>query len=282
MKRGTTYYSLLATHSRGGFTVLELVIFSVIFAIASVAFVGILVTITRVQVRQSSAAEVNQQSLFLLQTLQRYIEQASLIEMPADTATSTLKLRMPSSQTDPTYVYLSGDRVYLKETDSAAPQPLTSEKVKVTNMTFVKRTNPAGRDSVSLSFTMEYNSQNFQQRFSQMLNISVARVSAATFDSDIVPSTGSTLKLGVSQNDWQSINNTIFFNGANVGIGASSPNQTLEVNGGVRLNTTAAQPTCDINQRGTLWYTQSGAGTKDYLRICAKNASDTYAWFTIY
>ncbi len=268
--------------SKKGFTVLELVIFSAIFAIASVSFIGILVTITRIQVRQSAAAEVNQQSLFLLQTLQRYIEQASLVEMSADTATSTLKLRMPLSSIDPTYVYLSGEKAYLKETDSGEPQVLTSDKVKVTNLTFTKRVNPAGRDSVSLSFNMEYNSQNFQQRFSQMLNTSVARVSAATFDSNIVPSTGNTLKLGVSANDWQSINNTIFFNGANVGIGASSPGQTLEVNGGVRLNTTASAPTCDVNQRGTLWYTQSGGGSKDTFRVCIKNASDTYAWFTIY
>jgi hypothetical protein len=267
---------------KAGFTILELVVFSAIFALASISFIGILITITRVQVRQGAAAEVNQQSLFLLQTLQRYIEQSSLVEMDANVATSTLKLRMPVSQIDPTYVYLSGDKVYLKETDSGAPQVLTSDKVKVTNLTFIKRSNPAGKDSVSLTFSMEYNAQNPQQKFSQILNTSVARVSAATFDSNIVPSTGNTFKLGVSQSDWQSINNTIFFSGANVGIGAPNPGQTLEVNGGIRLFTTAGQPTCDLSQRGTLWYTQSGAGTKDYLRVCVKNASDTYAWFTLY
>jgi type II secretory pathway pseudopilin PulG len=267
---------------KSGFTVLELLIFSAIFAIASVAFIGILVTVSRIQVRQSAATEVNQQSLFLLQTLQRYIEQSSLVELAADTATSTLKLRMPSSQIDPTYIYLSGTKVYLKETDGGAAQPLTSDKVNGTNLTFTKRSNPSGRDSVSLTFTMDYNAANPQQKFSQLLSTSVARVSAATFDSDVVPNTGGVRKLGLSAEDWKSINNTIFFSGSNVGIGASSPNQTLEVNGGVRLLTTSGQPTCDVNQRGTLWYTQSGGGTKDYFRVCVKNASDTYAWFTIY
>lgn len=268
--------------AKSGFTVLELVIFSAVFAIASVSFIGILVAVTRIQVRQGAAAEVNQQSLFLLQTLQRYIEQASLVEMTAGVATSTLKLRMPNVQRDPTYVYLQNQNVYLKETDTGEAQVLTSSRVKVTNLTFIKRANPAGRDSVSLAFNMEYDARNLQQAFSQVLNTSVARVSAATFDSNIVPSAGGTLTLGVSANDWKSINNTIFFNGANVGIGVTSPNQTLELNGGMRLNTATAQPNCDVNQRGTLWYTQSGAGTKDFLRVCIKNASDTYAWFTIY
>lgn len=261
---------------------MELVIFSAIFAIASVSFIGILVAVTRIQVRQGAAAEVNQQSLFLLQTIQRYIEQASLVEMTADAATSTLKLRMSSVQKDPTYVYLQNQKVYLQETDAGESQALTSNRVKVTNLTFIKRANPAGRDSVSLTFNMEYDARNLQQAFSQMLNTSVARVSAATFDSNIVPSAGGTLTLGVAANDWKSINNTLFFNGANVGIGVASPNQTLEVNGGIRLNTAAAQPNCDVNQRGALWYAQSGAGTKDYLRVCVKNASDTYAWFAIY
>lgn len=281
-QRNVTYHLPHTAYPRGGFTVLELVIFSAIFAIASVSFIGVLIAISRIQVRQSAAGEVNQQSLFLLQTLQRYIEQASLVEMPANTPLSTLKLRMPGTQFDPTYVYLEGEKVYLRETDAGTPQPLTSDRVRVTNLTFIKRTNPGGRDSVSLTFNMEYAAGNAQQIFSRLLKTSVARVSAAVFDSDIVPSTGNTLKLGVSANDWRSINNTIFFNGANVGIGVSFPNQTLEVNGGVRLNTTVAAPTCDVNQRGTLWYTQSGAGTKDILRVCVKNASDTYAWFTIY
>lgn len=261
---------------------MELIVFSAIFAIAAVSFVGVLLSITRLQVRQSAAAEVNQQSLFLLQTLERYIGQSSLVEMDPDTPSSTLKLRMPVSQTDPTYIYLSGERVYVKETDGGEPQPLTSDKVRVTNLSFTKRFNPGSRDAVSLTFSMEYAAGNVQQRFLQAFDVSVARVSAATFDSNIVPSTANTFKLGVSQNDWQSINNTLFFNGPYVGIGVSSPNQTLELNGGLRLSTTLSLPTCDVGQRGTLWYVQSGSGVKDSLRVCVKNASDTYAWFTIY
>ncbi|OGC38680.1 hypothetical protein A2155_00905 [candidate division WWE3 bacterium RBG_16_52_45] len=78
--------------------------------------------------------------------------------------------------------------------------------------------------------------------------------------------------------------NLLFTDGGNdrVGIGTATPGQKLEVNGGVRLNTATAQPTCDSSARGTLWFTQGGAGVKDELEVCAKDAGDAYAWRTIY
>lgn len=68
----------------------------------------------------------------------------------------------------------------------------------------------------------------------------------------------------------------------NIGIGTTAPNQKLEVNGGIRFNTTTAKPTCDSTQRGTFWVTQGAAGVKDIVEVCAKDASDSYAWRTIY
>jgi hypothetical protein len=68
----------------------------------------------------------------------------------------------------------------------------------------------------------------------------------------------------------------------NVGIGTTSPGEKLEVNGGVRLNTVTAKPTCDSSHRGTFWSTQGGAGVKDNVEVCAKDGTDAYAWRTIY
>ncbi|MBI5441061.1 MAG: collagen-like protein, partial [Deltaproteobacteria bacterium] len=53
----------------------------------------------------------------------------------------------------------------------------------------------------------------------------------------------------------------------NVGIGTSGPTQKLEVNGGVRINTTAAKPACDNNTRGTFWFTRGA--TNDLVEACA-------------
>lgn len=68
----------------------------------------------------------------------------------------------------------------------------------------------------------------------------------------------------------------------NVGIGTNNPTEKLEVNGGMRLNTTTAKPTCDATHRGTFWVNQGAAGVKDNVEVCAKDAADAYAWRTIY
>jgi len=256
-----TRHSLLAT-GRRGFTLLELTIYAALFSVAAVAFVGILVTITQVQVKSGAQAEVNQQSQFLLQTIQRYVETSSLIDMATDSATTTLKLRMSSSAGDPAYIYLSAGTVYLKETEAGAPQALTSDKVNVSSLSFIKRANSSGRDSLGVSFTVEYNSASIKDQFSQGLNVSVARVSAATFDSNVIPSTSNTYKIGVAAGDWQSINNTIFFNSSNVGIGANSPTAKLQVNNGDIYVDTAARGLILRDSGGSCWrLTVNSSGT---------------------
>ena len=67
-----------------------------------------------------------------------------------------------------------------------------------------------------------------------------------------------------------------------LGIGTKTPTRELEVNGGVRMNTAAARPACDATARGTVWVTQGGAGVKDSVEVCAKDASDTFAWRTLF
>jgi len=56
----------------------------------------------------------------------------------------------------------------------------------------------------------------------------------------------------------------------------------VEVNGGIRLNTVTAKPACNSGSRGTFWYTQGAAGVKDNVEVCAKDATNAYAWRTIY
>ncbi|MDP2705618.1 MAG: hypothetical protein Q8O49_00200, partial [bacterium] len=71
----------------------------------------------------------------------------------------------------------------------------------------------------------------------------------------------------------------------NIGIGdfsVTAANAKLEVKGGIRLNTTESKPTCNSNQRGTIWHTQGGVSTKDNVEVCVKTGSDTYTWFAIY
>lgn len=240
--------------SRAGFTLLELLIFSAIFAVLSITFMSILVSSVRIQARQSGAAEVGQQSQFLSQLIQYYIEKSSAVEMTADSATSTLTLRMASSTSDPTTIYESGGVVYFKETAGGAAQVLTSSRVTVSNMFFTKHNNSPGHDSVSVIYTMAFNTDSLLRQFSQTFNTVVARVAAATFDANVIPSANNTYKLGTVAGDWQSINNTLFFSGSNVGIGVSSPGEVFQVAGGDVYLSTAGQGVILKNPAGTACY----------------------------
>lgn len=267
-----------------GFTLIEMLIAISIFTAIAIAFIGILAAVTQVQVQSSSGAAVNQESQFLLQKLQYYVQAASIIDTPTSTATSTLKFDVASSSLDPSYITLASGTVYLQQ-NGGALQPLTSNRVKVTNLAFTRQANPPGHDSVSISYTMTYNTSNLAQSFAQLFQTSIAQVSAATFDTGVYPSVNGTEPLGANGQAWSSINGVINFSGTNVGIGTLTPAQPLEVNGGLRLYPNGvSEPTCNSGSgaRGTLWFQTGGSG-KDSLYLCANtNASGTYAWVQLY
>lgn len=43
-----------------------------------------------------------------------------------------------------------------------------------------------------------------------------------------------------------------------------------------------AKPTCAVGERGSFWIDEGGAGVKDTVEVCAKDAGDAYAWRTLY
>ncbi|MFA4871792.1 MAG: hypothetical protein WC610_01910 [Patescibacteria group bacterium] len=65
----------------------------------------------------------------------------------------------------------------------------------------------------------------------------------------------------------------------NVGIGTAAPGQKLEVSGGIRLNPTTGKPACNVNSRGTMWFTQAAA---DILEVCARNSNGNYTWKSLF
>jgi len=49
-----------------------------------------------------------------------------------------------------------------------------------------------------------------------------------------------------------------------------------------RAGDPGVKPTCDVTKRGEYWHDWGAAGVKDTIEICAKDASDAYAWRTVY
>ena len=254
-----------------------------VFTIVVVAFIGVFVTIVRIQTNQSASTEVEGQSQYLLQQIQYYVENSSLVDIPQDTATTTLVLRMANLSLDPTTISLSSGTLYIQQGANSS-QALSSPKVAVSGLSFTRHGNPSGHDSVNVAMTVAYNSTNVQQAFSQALQTTIERVSASTFDSNLIPSTTAAWNIGVTGNVWSSINQVLSFNGPDVGIDtSSSPLQALEVNGGVRLNTTLTQPGCSAasSTEGTLWLIENGGSSSDTLQLCVRGAGG-YVWVKLY
>jgi len=258
---------------------IELLIATAIFTMVVIAVIGIFVEVLGVQGKQTSSAAVNEESQALLQRIQYYVELSSYVSSTVDVSTSTLILRMPQQAIDPTVISLSGGVVYLTQA-SGTPTALTSNRVTVPSLSFTRHANPPGHDSVSVAFTVAFATSNIKQAFSQALQTSITRVSAANFDSAIYPSS-SPLPLGQSSGLWSPINGVLYFQNSNVGVGAASPQQPLEVNGGVRLNTAVGnKPGCNSNSRGTLFFNELATGATDTIQLCVEYPNGTYNWVT--
>jgi len=165
---------------RRGFTIIELLIFAAIFSSIMAGLITVLITMTRVQSRQSSATDVETQGQFLLQQFQYYIQTARLVDMVQDAAAGTLKLRELTLAPDPTFVTLATGTVYLQQGLGGALQPLTSNKVTVSNLSFIRHYNlnssstAYGVDSASYSFTVSANTSNTTQQYFQKFQSSAA------------------------------------------------------------------------------------------------------------
>jgi len=50
---------------------------------------------------------------------------------------------------------------------------------------------------------------------------------------------------------------------------------------GFKILDWGSKPTCDVTTRGFIWREEGGVGAADTLEVCAKNSSNTYAWYSL-
>lgn len=218
-----------------GFTLVEVLIYVVIFAIVAGLSTGILLILTRVNQQQSASAEVTDQLNFIMQRIQYLVKQSSNIEIPAGITTSTLKLRMENPSQDPTCLSLIGGVVKLaqgpdsvnRQNCTSVTSDLTSSRVVVDTFNFQKFIQYPGHDTISINIQMTYNSNNPQSQIQRTLQSAIARVSAATFDSDVVPGGTYNFNLGQAGAPWQKV---IMADGS-----ASNPSYTFGNNTGLGM-----------------------------------------------
>jgi len=200
-----------------GFTLVEILIYIAIFLSVSVFLFNILNTTVNVQTRQSAVNELNQQISFVTNTIERLVRNSSLIENQAGVTTTSLILRMPFSDKDPTKIFTdtNNNAIYIQE-GSKEPLAITNSRVRVGSFQVTKYENPGGRAVVQVYVSLVYNSDNPRLQFSKDVRTAISRVSAANFDSSLIP-LGSGLNIGSTVNTWSNA----YFSGA-VGIGTTN------------------------------------------------------------
>lgn len=195
-----------------GFSLIEVLIYIAIFAVSAIFLVSILIVVTRVQLKQASSHEVEQQISFVGETVRRYVQKSSLIDITPGIATTTLRLRVSSSSADITLIYASGTVVYLEERPVSGDTritALTDSAVKADSFYVTKYENPGGFSVAQIDVALSANTTNPMAAVSRTLQTAVTRISAAEFDSDLNPNTGNTLNLGAVGNKW----NNAYFSG---------------------------------------------------------------------
>lgn len=237
-----------------GFTLVELMIYTVIFVAVVGLLAGVLISVLRTQGIQSSEAEVTQQLDLVLTTTQRLVRDASLIDISYEGAsTSTLcsaycslRLLTETDSTNPTIISSDANGVYLKE-GSGATTTLTTGRITVDFLRFTKFEVAGGHAAVQIDASFSFNTSNPQRALTRTLQSAISRVSAAVFDSDLIPNADNIWSIGQAAVSWRDL---ILSNDLTVGNNASIGGD-VTVAGGVAVGTGALDPTAILTLNST-------------------------------
>lgn len=182
----------------GGFTLVELIVYVSIFSIVSVFLTGVLITSLDIQGKNVSRNEVNNQLSLVVNTTQRLVRDSSLIEdVSCASSYCSVKLRMANEDIDPTIIW--GDetrkKVYIEQ--GGVETAITNDNVTVDSLTFLKKEIPGGHSILQVDATISLIGETASTSSARSV---VARVNAATFDSDLIP--GGTWSLGLIGTKW--------------------------------------------------------------------------------
>ena len=213
-----------------GFTLVELLIYTSIFAIVGVTLTSIFVIFLRIDIKETAGAEISNQANFILQRIQNYISNAGFLVVNDDgndevdgllaAPHSKLIIKDRAERSDqttsndsfsPIVIYKEGDSIKVRQGQGDASyitnDVLNSEKIKVTGLAFTKMSSHPGRDSVTINLTLEYNNPSLPQKLSRSFILGVGKASAAVFDTSLQSgtSTPAQLDIGTATNPWRNL-----------------------------------------------------------------------------
>lgn len=205
-----------------GFTLVELLIYSAVFASVSLTLAYFLTTFFKISGYQASASEVANQANFILQKIEHEVAGASTVTVNDngdDETDGTLgspytKLIMKTSAENgadasdpasPVSIWRdTGTGDVMMKVGNQTATALNKSTVKATSLAFTKVSTPPGKDVVLVSLVLEYQSPTPAERISRQFALGVGKASAAAFDTQITPN-ATTLDIGSSIKKWRSL-----------------------------------------------------------------------------
>jgi len=148
----TTHYTL---QTKRGFTLIETIIYVVIFSMLIMAIVSFLGTLQISRNHNQLKLEVNDQGSRISRIITSTIHSATAINSPTASQSATiLSLEMASSTLNPTVFSLGGaGTLYITEGSQDAV-PLTNNKVLISNLVFANYSQPVTSGVIRFSFNM--------------------------------------------------------------------------------------------------------------------------------
>lgn len=195
-----------------GFTLMELLVYTSIFAVTAGLLTAVLTNVVRVRDRQANSTEIAQQLNFVLRTVRNVVNESSLIDAVYEgsdteavcTQFCTLRLRMPDSSLDETFISSDADGVYLKQGNNAT-STLTDAGVRVDHLKFTKFQFEGGHDSVRIEASLTVNPDNPRLAVTRSIQSAFGRAGAADFDSNLLPNAHDSFDIGTDAKRWQDI-----------------------------------------------------------------------------
>jgi len=146
-----------------GFTLIELVIYALLLVVIGVVSVSFFVQVVNVSEASRRSREALDNAKRSLDVISQEVRHASAVYTPTsvfDTSSGQLSLEttrdLPADE-NATYVdfYVDDSRLFIKREDQA-DQIVTSEKVKVTQLTFSLLDSSSVKPAVQIELTVEY------------------------------------------------------------------------------------------------------------------------------
>jgi Tfp pilus assembly protein PilW len=143
-----------------GSSLIEVIIYVVIFGIFLSGIISFLITIDSSRIRSQTKLEVNYQGSNVISTITRVVRNSTGITNPSVSANSnSLVLQTSNLSTNPTTFYVSNGVLFMTE-GSGTPVALTNSVVEVKSLVFYNLSNSGTPGSVKIELNLGNKASN--------------------------------------------------------------------------------------------------------------------------